>query len=214
MSNQDEHIEQPSKPIPERYREDYEDCDRTCFVCHMIEEVGAAEARVRELEQEREEAKAEVAACMTFLSTELHWEWFRIEMLYSGPNEEEKKRCSEDNARMLSNYLKEAGHGIKLLGELSQLQAQLAAVTQERDMQQEQLDGRMRVFQEDAAEIRQLQARNKEMHALIESNWTKQAGGHACGCDEWPECTHTLAAAEMRSEAMKIDAALTEKEPK
>jgi hypothetical protein len=53
--------------------------------------------------------------------------------------------------------------------------------------------------------IAQLQATISQLHAIIEAHWTKQAGGHLCACDAWPECIHTLAACEMRSAAMKFD---------
>lgn len=31
----------------------------------------------------------------------------------------------------------------------------------------------------------------------IRAFWDKQAGGHLCGCTEWPECSHALAAHEL-----------------
>ena len=39
------------KTIPERYKQDYEGCDQSCFICHMIEELGAAETTIGKLEQ-------------------------------------------------------------------------------------------------------------------------------------------------------------------
>jgi ssDNA-binding Zn-finger/Zn-ribbon topoisomerase 1 len=48
----------------------------------------------------------------------------------------------------------------------------------------------------------------ERLHGIIEVHWRQQAGGHACGCSEWPECAHTLSAAEMRAAAMKLGAAL------
>lgn len=70
-------------------------------------------------EQILEEAKAEVAACLLFLDTEMEWECFRVEMLYF--DNEKKRSSSEENARRLKNYLVEKGHGIKLLRELHKL---------------------------------------------------------------------------------------------
>ena len=45
----------------------------------------------------------------------------------------------------------------------------------------------------------------KDLHALIEDNWIAQCRDHACGCDEWPECTHTLNASTMREKAISIE---------
>jgi hypothetical protein len=45
--------------------------------------------------------------------------------------------------------------------------------------------------------------RSKMLHGEIEHHWLKQCGSHACGCDEWPECVHTLDAYEMRRLAME-----------
>jgi hypothetical protein len=45
----------------------------------------------------------------------------------------------------------------------------------------------------------------RDLHALIEEHWTNQCSRHACGCGEWPECTHTLIAAEMRRRAMALE---------
>ena len=89
------------------------------------------EALVNELRGELAEAKAEVAACLQFLSCELHWEWFRIEFLYGRPDDEEKKRCSEDNARKLSNFLKETRHGISVLATIDTLTKALAKMPKE-----------------------------------------------------------------------------------
>ena len=69
--------------------------------------------QVKELEEKLREASAEVAACLEFLSTELGWEYFRAEFLYH--DDAEKKAQSLENARLLTNYLAETGHGIKFL---------------------------------------------------------------------------------------------------
>jgi len=45
-------------------------------------------------------------------------------------------------------------------------------------------------------------AENKKLHEAIENFWKSQAGEHQCGCDEWPECSHTLHASELRKTAM------------
>jgi hypothetical protein len=46
------------------------------------------------------------------------------------------------------------------------------------------------------------------LHVIIEEFWTAQAKDHhACGCDEWPECVHSLNAYELRSRAMNLIAA-------
>jgi hypothetical protein len=55
------------------------------------------------------------------------------------------------------------------------------------------------------ATVTQQAATIAELHAIVESHWTAQAGYHACGCDGWPECTHTLIAHEMRIAAMKLE---------
>jgi hypothetical protein len=73
-------------------------------------------------------AKAEVAACLTFLTTEMMWEYFRVEQLYF--EDEKKANSSEENARKLKNYLAEKGHGIAFLrehGELAERNAALEA---------------------------------------------------------------------------------------
>jgi hypothetical protein len=46
------------------------------------------------------------------------------------------------------------------------------------------------------------------LHVIIEEFWTAQAKDHhACGCNEWPECVHSLNAYELRSRAMNLIAA-------
>lgn len=53
---------------------------------------------------EREEALADaLSACLDFMCTEMHWEFFRAEFLNF--DDEPKKRVSEDNARKLKNFL-------------------------------------------------------------------------------------------------------------
>ena len=46
---------------------------------------------------------------------------------------------------------------------------------------------------------------NKALHTAIENFWKCQASGHQCGCDEWPECKHTLDAHDLRKIAMGVD---------
>lgn len=79
-------------------------------------------SRVKELESERDalkkeadEAKAEIADTLQFLRNEMDWEYFRADMLYSKKDDEEKQKASEENARIISNRLKETGHGIAFL---------------------------------------------------------------------------------------------------
>lgn len=66
---------------------------------------------------------------------------------------------------------------------------------------QEVFDG----FNKLIAERDQLQRANTELHKAIEEFWVKQRGEHACGCDAWPECTHTFNAAMLRKAAMALD---------
>jgi len=77
------------------------------------------------LKRELAESKAETVACLDFLGCEMGWEHFRAEQLYFKPDDVEKQRSSLDNARKLSNYLKDKGHGIRFLAEHMQLRAAL-----------------------------------------------------------------------------------------
>jgi hypothetical protein len=85
----------------------------------------------RGLERQLAEAKAETAAALEFLDTELGWEYFRIEMLCF--DDKKKERQSEENARKLKNYLAEKGHGIALLRELKDLREKVAQLSAERE---------------------------------------------------------------------------------
>lgn len=59
-------------------------------------------------------------------------------------------------------------------------------------------------------ENKQLIVERDSLHAIIEEFWNAQAKDHhACGCDEWPECVHSLNAYELRSRAMNLIAART-----
>jgi hypothetical protein len=89
--------------------------------------------QVETLTRERDTAKAEVAACLTFLRTELSWEYFRTELFFK-PDEEEKRKSSADNARLISNYLKETGHGIAFLKEHMDLQAEINRLTRRKGL--------------------------------------------------------------------------------
>lgn len=73
-----------------------------------------------------EQACAEVAECVDFLSTEMTWENFRVEQMYR--DDERKRSASEENARKLKNYLVESGHGIALLRELHELRRESSGV--------------------------------------------------------------------------------------
>lgn len=77
-----------------------------------------------ELQRALEESKAETAACLQFLETEMGWEYFREEQLYF--DNEKKRNASGENARTLKNYLAEKGHGISLLRELHELRKKIA----------------------------------------------------------------------------------------
>lgn len=53
---------------------------------------------------EREKALGEaLAACLQFLVAEQGWESFRADRLY--PDHDKKKTCSQENARILTNFL-------------------------------------------------------------------------------------------------------------
>ena len=78
---------------------------------------------IEELQRALEESKAETAACLEFLQTEMEWEYFREEQLYF--DDAEKQSRSMENARRLKNYLVEKGHGIALLRELHELRQDL-----------------------------------------------------------------------------------------
>jgi hypothetical protein len=59
----------------------------------------------------------------------MEWECFRIEMLYF--DQPDKLSASERNAEKLKTYLKEKGHGIKLLQELYTLRRLLEISNEE-----------------------------------------------------------------------------------
>lgn len=82
----------------------------------MCERCGAdEEISCRELREATLAAEAEVADVLEFLKVEMHWEYFREEMLYGGPEDLEKKNASADNARLIANRLKNSGRGIAFL---------------------------------------------------------------------------------------------------
>jgi hypothetical protein len=66
-------------------------------------------------------------------------------------------------------------------------------------------DGCVVLYADHEAETQKLRDSIGDLHALIEEHWTNQCSRHACGCGEWPECTHTLIAAEMRRRAMALE---------
>lgn len=74
-------------------------------------------------EQKYNEAAAEVAACIQFMYSEMHWEGFRIEMLYH--EDAKKANVAEENIRLLKNYLMETRHGIRFLKEYERMKAEL-----------------------------------------------------------------------------------------
>jgi hypothetical protein len=59
--------------------------------------------RTATLQEERDEARSKLAACLKFMVTEMHWEEFRAEMLYH--DDVKKQNTSEENARKLHNFL-------------------------------------------------------------------------------------------------------------
>lgn len=85
----------------------------------LNELIASQAAKVAQLERERDEAASEVAACLQFLGNSLHWEGFRGEML-TPKDDVKQQNCHAENVRLLSNYLKETGHGIKFLAALSE----------------------------------------------------------------------------------------------
>ena len=83
-------------------------------------EAQAFRTRAEQAEKERDEAKAEVAACLEFLETEMGWEYFRAETLnHNG------QQFSRENARKLKNFLAEKGHGIGVLKRLTAAEQRL-----------------------------------------------------------------------------------------
>ena len=96
--------------------------------------------------------------------------------------------------------------------EVKRLREQLAASAQgkaQERIEAERVKSRL-LGMEDAISAfsdESLIAENKKLHEAIEEFWTKQCGKHACGCDEWPECTHTFHAAELRRIAMGAELA-------
>jgi hypothetical protein len=71
------------------------------------------------LKKELEETKAEIAACLEFMSNEMCWEGFREEMLYAEDTKE--ANASKQNMIKLSTFLKKTGRGIKIMKELKAL---------------------------------------------------------------------------------------------
>lgn len=72
--------------------------------------------------QELEESKAETAAAIHFLETEMGWEYFRADMLYF--DDSTQKTASQQNAQKLKNYLTDKGHGVQLLRDLAEAKRQ------------------------------------------------------------------------------------------
>lgn len=77
----------------------------------VCEERDALKARIAELEQARDEAKAECATALDFLRAELGWEAFRVEFQIG----KEKVSLSAQNADKLRAFLAEKGHAIRFL---------------------------------------------------------------------------------------------------
>lgn len=71
---------------------------------------------------ELEEAKAEVAACLSFLHTELAWEDFREDMLSSGS---EEQSLSRKNFEKLYEFLKQTNHGLKFYRKYKELEEEV-----------------------------------------------------------------------------------------
>lgn len=61
-----------------------------------------------------EAAEAKVQACLEFLRTEMGWEYFRADFLHH--DDEPKKRRSEENARILKNFLVECDDRARAAG--------------------------------------------------------------------------------------------------
>lgn len=80
------------------------------------------QSEITRLRAELTGSKAETAAAIHFLETEMGWENFRVEFGIGKAHVSQSKQ----NAEMLAAYLKETGHGLKLLAELDR-------VTGERD---------------------------------------------------------------------------------
>ena len=59
------------------------------------------------LTRENEELREEVQACLEFLVNELHWEYFRAEMLYHDDSKQERQ--SLQNAQTIKNFLVSRG---------------------------------------------------------------------------------------------------------
>jgi hypothetical protein len=87
--------------------------DAQVYVITPAERIARLEAKVKQLTDELDEAKAEVASCVEFLRAELDWEYFRAEMLYH--DQPEPKSLSRRNALKLKTYLEESGHGLRFL---------------------------------------------------------------------------------------------------
>lgn len=80
------------------------------------------DAVIKDLRRDLLESRAETAACLRFLSTELSWENFRADTLYFKEADTERRNASESNALRLKEYLQQRGHGIKLLARLEELE--------------------------------------------------------------------------------------------
>jgi hypothetical protein len=88
-------------------------------------------------EQQIRELKAEVAACIKFLRSEMEWEYFRAEFKIDS---EAKANNSAENARLIRNFLSKSGRGIELLAELDSLRAKLAASVHREKLLREALE--------------------------------------------------------------------------
>ena len=77
----------------------------------------------------------------------------------------------------------------------------------EREVRAERVRSRMMGIEDaiHAFSDESLVTENKALHTAIENFWKCQVSGHQCGCDEWPECKHTLDAHDLRKIAMGVD---------
>ena len=85
-------------------------------VAQLIERTSQAEA-------ERDEAKAESAACADFLDSMYSWECFWSDGWII--DDQQKISQAQENARQLKNYLVTSGHGVRLLRERDAAQEKL-----------------------------------------------------------------------------------------
>jgi hypothetical protein len=82
--------------------------------------------------RERNEARAEVAACLSFLNTELDWSYFRSEFLFD--KNSAHTNSSTNNASKLREFLAKTGHGSHLAQRLAALERVVECLRQAGDL--------------------------------------------------------------------------------